>query len=304
MKKSTSLSILDDIYSHMITMKTELLETLIRQCVKEVLDQVEEDINVGKLKSSGIGKEDGKEPAKQKIPIKPFNTGKKQKINIRKLNEDNGEPTDEPTPSPADQPAVPEDEPKAEPKAEPKPKEPAEPHPPSMRGAIVVNPRDKSRLEPIKWQGRDESSLERTLHRVAVSIAGARTKVSLGAKRMARELAANPSATAYFYFGKTDPESEEIFLMADKSIQIAKDDSVQPGELTGTPVTPGRTLPVGKWDEPSPEVDPKRKYADWGSRFSNRPITAKPRYGIDEPGELNEGVTKLIKTVVNKILSS
>ena len=37
----------------------------------------------------------------------------------------------------------------------------------------------------------------------------------------------NPSAAPTFvYIGKLDPDSEEVFLMADKSLQVAKDESV------------------------------------------------------------------------------
>lgn len=282
-------------------MRTELLEALIRQCVVEVLDQIEED-QVSKLKSSGIGKADGKEPVKQKIPVKPFKTGKKQKVNITKLNEEEEKPDDkkpeekpaEPSPekgpeaaapsAPATPPSPTPEEPKAPAAAEPPPEKPQR----IPKGASVINPKDKSKLDPIKWMGRDESSIERTLHQVAVSMAGPRTKVSLGAKRMAREAIANPNLPIYFYFGKTDPESEEIFLMADKSLQIAKDDSVQPGDLTGTPVsTPPPSHPnYGAMSD------------DEYTTYMNQRNLPKPRYGIDE------GAAKLIKRMVNQILDS
>ena len=279
----------------MITMKTELLEYLVRQCVREVLDQIEEEANVSKLKSSGIGKGDDKEPAKQKtsVPVN-FKKGKGFKVNVKKINEEE-EPTGDMAPpadgqGTADQPPVPKEEPKPE-----KPEEPAEPPPPMAKGAVIINPKDKSKLNAIKWMGRDESSIERTLHQTAVSIAGSRTKVSLGAKRLAQEVMANPNSTVYFYIGKMDPESEEVFLMADKSLQIAKDDSVQPGELTGTPAV--GTLPpnYGSYGGMN-----DREYED----YMNTRYKAKPRYGIDEPAALNESAKSMIKKAVNKILGS
>ena len=291
-------------------MRTELLEALVRQCVREVLDQVEEEVNASKLKSSGIGKGDGKEPAKQKIPVKPFKTGSKKKVNITKLNEAEEDPNAEKKPE--DQPAEPSPEkgpeaaaPAAEPSApatpsvppSPTPEEPktaaGEPAPAEKpqripKGASIINPKDKSKLDPIKWMGRDESSIERTLHQVAVSMAGPRTKVSLGAKRMAREAIANPNLPIYFYLGKMDPESEEVFLMADKSLQIAKDDSVQPGDLTGTPVStpPPAHLNYGAMND------------DEYTTYMNQRNLPKPRYGIDE------SAAKLIKRMVNQILDS
>jgi hypothetical protein len=263
-----------------MNMRTELLEALVQQCVREVLDQIGEEANASKIKSSGIGKDDNKQPAKQKVIVKPFIKGKKKKVNIKKLNEEE-EPKD---PSKGPEAAAPSSPKPAKPE-EPKPEEPAQRIP---KGASVLNPKDKSKLQPIRWQGRDESSIERTLHQVAVSIAGSRTKVSLGAKRLAREVVANPSATAFFYFGKTDPESEEVFLMADRSLQIAKDDSVQPGDLTRTPVS---TIPPGYLNYGSMNDDEYTNYM-------NTRDQAKPRYGIDE------GAKGLIKKMVNQILDA
>lgn len=277
----------------MITMKTELLEALVRQCVREVLGQIEEESNASKLKSSGIGKEDGKEPVKQKITVKPFKTGKKSKVNITKINEEEV-PQD---PSTEKGPETPPEEPKAPetpevPSAPETPEEPSEKPQRIPKGAVLLNPKDKSKLQPIKWVGRDESSIERTLHQTAASVAGPRTKVSLGAKRMARELVSNPNTTAFFYLGKTDPESEEIFLMADKSLQVAKEGSVQPGELTGTP-----TL-----SPPSPTLNFGGMTDDEYTTYMNQRDQAKPRYGIDAPEPFNESATKLIKRMVNQIL--
>ena len=304
-------------------MKTELLEALVRQCVREVLDQVQEEANASKLKSSGIGKDDNKQPDKQKktIPVQ-FKKGKGFKPNIKKLNEEedpNAEkkPEDKPEDKPEGNPQEPSPEKGPEASAPAvgsnDPPAPATPAPPTTpgdqaappaampqekpmripKGASVINPKDKSKLNPIKWMGRDESSIERTLHQVAVSLAGSRTKVSLGAKRMAREAVANPNINVFFYLGKTDPESEEVFLMADKSIQIAKDDSVQPGDLTGTPVNtpPPAHLNYGAMSD------------DEYTNYMNTRNQATPRYGIDEP-ELNESAAKLIKQVVNKILDA
>jgi hypothetical protein len=326
--------------------KTELLEYLTRQCVREVLDQLEEEANVSKLKSSGIGKGDDVKPVKQTITGKSAKIGNKKKVNITELDESGVAPNkisefsepcgcghpesshhnwngqckackcahffnpgqmseeDDPTkgdlaPSQDDQgtggqPPISKEEPTPE---EPKPEE----TPPQRipKGAVVLNPEDKSKLQPIKWQGKDEAAIERTLHQVAVSMAGPRTKVSIGAKRLAREVMTNPNSTVFFFFGRTDPESE-VFLMGDKSLQVAKNDSVQPGELVNTPVSP-----INQTVNYSGPKDYDDEYiARMGSmtdaqyaNYTNNRYTAKPQ-GI------NEGVTKLIKKMVNKILDS
>ena len=269
--------------------RTELLEYLIRQCVVEVLDQIEEEADASNLKSSGIGKGDDVKPVKQTVTVNPFRKGKGFKKNIKKLDEsENPELGGDVAPpqggqGTGDQPAVPKDEPKPE---EPKPEEPNPEEQPQRipKGAVLLNPKDKSKLQPIKFQGRDEFSIERTLHQVAVSISGPRTLVSLGAKRMAREVISNPNSTVYFYIGKMDPESDEVFLMADKSLKIAKDNSVQP---TGVSLsTPSPTLNYGNMTD------------DQYTTHMNSRDKAKPRHGIDE------GASNLIKKMVNNILDS
>lgn len=295
-----------------MNMRTELLETLVRQCVREVLDQIEEEVNVSTIKSSGIGKQDGKEPAKQKIPVKPFKAGGKQKVNIKKINE--ADEQDDPDKDPKDTPPTDTDpsaeppvsaqspaQPSAptEPPAQPstpaptapaaaeKPEEPAEPPPPAKKGALVINPKDKSKLQPITWQAKDEASIERTLHQVAASIAGSRTKVSIIAKRLAREIVNNPNTSAYFYFGKMDPESDEIFLMADKSLQIAKEDSVQPSEIVGSPVS--GVIPH--------HLNYTAMTDDEYETYMKQRNRATPRYG-----GIDETAVKMIKKAVNQIL--
>lgn len=288
-------------------MPTKLLEYLVKQCTKEVLDQLIAEEK--KIKGNPF-QTDNKEKSGKPLKVK-FGKETKFKAKVKKVNENEGEePTGASPSTPSDQPADPTPEEPKQPEQkpeEPKPEEKPEETPTRIpKGAVILSPKDKSKLQPIKFQGRDESSVERTLHQVAVSTAGARTKVSLGAKRLAREVIANPNITVFFYLGKTDPESEEIFLMADKSLQIAKDDSVQPSDIQGTPVAsgPSHNYPVGKWDEPAKETNPELKYADWGSRYQNRQITAKPRYGIDEPDTLSESSKKLIKKAVHQILDS
>ena len=303
-----NFSILADIYNYM-KIRTELLECLVQRCVREVLDQINEDADVSKLKSSGIGDGDDKEPVKQKVTVNPFKKGKK---NVTKINEEEDKPENKPddkSKDPSQDPSSPEKGPEAAatPPTPPTPDAAATPSlintPPRIpKGASVINPKDKSKLTSVKWTGHDESSVERVLHQVAVSMAGSRAKVSLGAKRMGREAARNPKLPIYFYFGKMDPESEEIFLMADKSLQIAKDDSVQPGDIMGTPVsTPSPNLNYTAMTDQDYETHMKRR---------NLP---SPRYGIDDPADMDdpanpanigEGAKKLIKKMVNQILNS
>jgi hypothetical protein len=129
-----------------------------------------------------------------------------------------------------------------------------------------------------------------------VSVIGPRAKVSLGAKRLAREAASNPNAKIFFYFGKTDPESEEVFLMADKSLQIAKDESVDPSELQGVPSSqPSNPDDISAdYDRHNLNHMDDRQY----NAYQAQKIRGTPRYGIDEQTH------QMIKKAVNKILDS
>jgi len=258
-------------------MKIELLENLIRRCVREVLDQLEEGKNVINLNYLSEAEED--ENPQSSAPDNPPGSSPETPSGNKSGDEMEKEPSTE------------------EPET-------------ALKGALVVNPRNKSNLIPIKWEGTDESSVERTLYNMAVSIAGRDAKVSLGAQRAGRESASNPNFTIYFYFGRLDPESEEIFLIADKNLQICKDESVHPSEL-GAPVVSVLTRYTGKkirnWDdEPKPEqYNPDEKYGDFESRMGSlvRPKTSMaPRYGIEEPDRFIESAAPLFKKMINKIL--
>ena len=264
---------------------TKLLEYLVKQCTKEVLDQIAEE----KLKVKFAKEKETEIPIKRKIPL-TIGKDTKFKPKVKKLSE-----ADEPQ-SPSAQPAA---QPLAQPAAQPpQPEEPEqsdepveEPAPQPRGGPVLINPRDKSRLEPVRFSGRDERSIDRTLHDAASRIAGSKVKVSLGAKRLARESASNPNAKIYFYLGKMDPESEEIFLMADKSLQIAKNESIQPSEIQGSSVSTG--TPSG---EEHPTDDPSNPSSPFYFQSMTKGIRPKPRYGLSEKAE------NMIKRAVHQIL--
>jgi len=264
---------------------TKLLEYLVKQCTKEVLDQIAEE---QKLKIKFAKEKEKEIPIKHKISVAG---GKdvKFKPKVKKISE-----SDEPEAQQSAQPSTPSAQPSTQPTT-PEPQEPEtheepeqEPAPKPTTGPVLINPKDKSKLQPVKFIGRDESSIDRTLHDVASRIAGPKVKVSLGAKRLAREAASNPNAKIFFYLGKMDPESEEIFLMADKSLQIAKDESIQPTEIQGTASSsaiPASLNIAGMTDA---------EYDAYQAQKKRGGLT--PRYGLSEKTE------KLIKKAIHQIL--
>ena len=248
----------------MTKLPTKLLEYLVKQCTKEVLDQITE----GKKLDIKFAKEKKKEiPVKVKVPVDFKN--KKFTPKIKKLSESD-EPEGMPTPqssalSVRPSQSVTPNEPDAA-------DEPDMEEPTPKSGPVLINPRDKSQLQPVKFAGRDEASIERSLHQLAAGIAGPKVKISLGAKRMAREAASNPNAQIFFYLGKMDPESEEIFLMADKSMQIAKDDSILPTDIQGSAsfTTTPATHDIDQMDD--------REFR----AYKGQTIRGKDRHGLDE----------------------
>lgn len=183
----------------------------------------------------------------------------------------------------ADQSAIPQEDPTQEKPAAPE--TPEAPPAPDMKGVIFVNPKDKAKLMKVPIQAQGDAGIERSLHQQAAKLAGSRVKVALSTSRMVKDALHNPNTSVYLYLGKYDPESDEIFLMADKSLQIAKDSSVSPGELTGTPAT--ALAPA-----------------------SFHPLTADPgEYahqlaagGKVQSTGIDENLQKVIKKIVNEIL--
>lgn len=337
-------------------MKQALLEYLIRQCVREVVQQVNErDTYDGKVAISyggvkfdanirvgngefeivsvsangknltdnesarrlitmfiqfqgGVGRDNHEEHANQQAYSSLLGSfGKRQEqIESSTLSEEddkkeelpdkkeNPDDTTQGAASPpaagqgtGDEPAIPgEKKPEDQPMAAPGQEGP--PASPEIKGIVLVNPRDKSKLDKIEVNPNGDAAIERSLHRKAASLAGAKVKVALSAMRMVKDGLKNPNTTTYLYLGKYDPESDEVFLMADKSLQVAKDASVAPTELGA-----GTLSPPDQEDRFNPMTAGANAFA---TRLSTAGAT--PRRGLEEEFKT------LIKKMVNEILES
>ena len=230
--------------SYLLDMKPELLEHLIRLCVREVLNNVREADD--EFKGAAAPPADGQ--------------------------------------GTADQPAVPKDKPE-EPQA---PEEPQTPEPTNLKGNVFINPRDKSDLKPLKLtpEGSD-AQLDRELHRFAAGYAGSQVRIAISTMRMVKEALRNPGVTVYLYLRKYDPSSEEVYLVADRSLYIAKDNSITPAELTGASVSQPSTNDFQPLTA-SPD--------DYAQNMTAGGRTQVPR--IDE-----QVFRKIVKKMVNEILN-
>lgn len=186
----------------------------------------------------------------------------------------------------ADQPPIPKDEKPADTEPE-KPETPEAPPSPELKGIVMVNPRDKSKLQKVDLKAGDDASLERGLHRIAAGAAGSRVKTALSTTRMVKDAVRNPNSSVYLYIGKYDPQSDELFLMADKSLQVAKDSSVPPAEYSYgvSAIAPGTF---------NPSVASDTEFAHHLSNQGQVPV--------QEP--VDESLKNMIKRMVNELLDT
>lgn len=240
-------------------MKQALLEYIIRSCVKEVLAQVNENDLSAKTFDDSFKIPEKDLPFVQDLMAKhnlsyeeavrdylemygANQSGKPIKFSDqsshigRRFNEGDDDTIGAPAPpadglGTADQPPVPKND--GEPSTEPEKKE-TPPAQTNLKGVILVSPRDKSSVRQVPLRAGDDAGIERNLHAVAAALAGPNVKIAISTMRAVKNALSNPAASVYVYLGKYDPESEEIFLMADKSLQVAKDSSIEPSDVQGS----------------------------------------------------------------------
>jgi hypothetical protein len=232
-------------------MKQELLENLIRLCVREVLDNPEVMSPAGYdsgeyahkewvARAREIAKDHGvdydKLPPHKQEQINRILSKKLQKYNLREVGDETVGAAAPPAANQgsADQPPIPDDNEKM----------PEIPSSTALKGVVFVNPRDKSKLQKIKLNSADDASLKRELDKLASAMAGYTAKAATNIIPIVKDAIRNPNSTVYLYFGKYDPVSSEIFLMADKNLQAAKDLSVPPTELSSGTIPANFTQPT------------------------------------------------------------
>jgi len=172
------------------------------------------------------------------------------------------------------------------------PKEPAEtskeipdaPPSPELKGIILINPKDKSKLQKIDIKSQDDAGLERQLHNIASKIAGGKVKTSISTIRLVKDVIKNPSSVAYLYIGKHDPNAEELFLMADKSLQVAKDSSIPVTDIASASTFSSNTF------------NPLQASSDeFAQQLSNK--------GYVVPQSIDEDLRRTIKTIAEQMFN-
>ena len=164
------------------------------------------------------------------------------------------------------------------------PEEPDVPQP-NLTGILFIDPKDKSKREKIQIKAKDDATIERELHNLARRHDGPHAKVALSAIRLSKEAIKNTNSKVFLYLGKYDPMSDEIFLMGDKSEQVAKDNSV-----------PSSVIHTHSGEHQGSEFNPTTAGAgEFAQQIQQQGRT--PVHGVDEQ------VKRIIKKVVNEILN-
>lgn len=266
-------------------MKPELLEYLIRQCVREVIKQ-KDKFSLSRCPECGCSTEETSTGIKCK-------SCEWEEKSINELDEMDNETLGSPVPQEsgqgtADEPKIPKDKTSIS----TQPSEPETP-PENLKGIILVNPRDKAKLKKVVLTPGDDAKIERALHLLNTREAGNNVKTSISSMRLVKDALKNPNSSLYLYFGKYDPVSDEIFLMADKSLQVAKDSSVPPTELS---VISSPTYSAT--DISSPE-----NYEEFPNKFAQQTPAYSDRARGSE-NDIDEDLKHIIKKMINEVLNT
>lgn len=195
-------------------MKQELLEQLIRMCVCEILDNVNEADTKGAPSppAGGLGT------------------------------------ADQPAAPPKKSSPPPESEPKPEEKPEETPEETPEPTPQqNVKGLLLINPLNKASLSKIPLASNtNDIIIDKTLKQYAKKVIGNASGNSIIVPKatiaLIKSVISNPNTALYLYLMKYDPSSLEVYVKGDKSLQVAKDASLKSTDIMGVSTEP--TTPV------------------------------------------------------------
>jgi hypothetical protein len=108
----------------------------------------------------------------------------------------------------------------------------------ATRGVFFVNPKNPTgKPEPQKVKNLPDAQLERELYKLASRVAGPRVRIAANTLRSIKNYLQNPNLLVFLYIGKQDPDSDELYLLADKTLQGARTNTAQIEQPTDYDVT-------------------------------------------------------------------
>ncbi len=306
-------------------MKKELLEYLIRVCVREVLDQSGKNEKKPANLSSFHKDEQGvwcKECGSSGKVIKYMGERVYICINNKcKSSHPRLDEVDEP-----DKKGIPDspegglgtggnlDIPK-----DTGPEKPAEPEASKAaptNGIYFINPKDKTRFTKMEVSFKDtDRTIEQKLHSIGVKTMGGK-QIFIPSRTMnaIKKIAGITSATLFLYLKKYTPESGEIYLESDASTQAIEDDAennfLGPEDFSGSIGTlrDPSVAPIGL--NPFQATDPddlgQQADADVQNVATNldrpSPYKTAPRYSDDWDADARADIDEQLKSVIKKMV--
>lgn len=302
-------------------MKQELLEYLVRSCVKEVIAQVKEAEDETKATAPpadvtgagdnlGIPKEKdttSQSPSKPETPSSALLEPEGHPKGICFVNPRNKSELiklfQEPTPT---EPPMPTGKPGRKPKSA-TPAAPAampttptgNPVPPQVSEVRfpTISPMVAYSHIPPKQLTSDK--IERVIYYLASKYAGSKVKIANSTLRDV-DKAIKSGGTLFLYIGKFDETSDEIYVLAEANLEAAKIQSLPPSELGGTTALPGLAG--------ADDFDPNTASGEDVARYMDKDAPGKVRsYGVpDEPddrGDVDEQKLHEVKTMIKKLVN-
>ena len=172
----------------------------------------------------------------------------------------------------ADQPGVPEPE-------------EVVPLSPDAKGIYFINPKaPNAKPKKLAVQPLPDAQLERELYKLASAVAGPQVRVAANTLRSVKNVLTNPTFPVFLYVGQQDSESEEMYLLAAKTQQEARTNSVD--RQTAYEPTAIQT------QEPA-------SAKDFASKSQAAGKTQAPE--IDEIGKLHTMISSMVKETLREM---
>jgi hypothetical protein len=154
------------------------------------------------------------------------------------------------------------------------------------RGVFFVSPRNpNAKPEPLKIRNLPDAQLERELYKIASRVAGPRVRIAANTLRSIKNYLQNPNLSVFLYIGKQDPESDEFYLLADKTLQGARENT--------TPVTQPTDYDVTAISQEPETTD------DVASRMASGGRTLAPQ--IDEVKPLRNMLASMVRETLREM---
>ena len=154
------------------------------------------------------------------------------------------------------------------------------------KGVFFVNPKNPNAKPEVQtFQKLPDAQLERELYKIASRSVGPRVRIAANTLRSVKNYLQNPNLSVFLYVGKQDPDSDELYLLADKTLQGARSHSEHLSQSTDYDTTA-----VGTEPDTADDI---------GSRMAAGGRTIAPQ--IDEEGSLRSMLATMVRETLREM---